>query len=304
MVLGRFVSPSSPDWVAFWRGHGTAGEASDALASAIAEALSQARAAYGDLPIPEAAFTEALGRGARDGEDPAAAVRGIAAADLYLATGCALGLTLALRQFEKEQGPRLDTRIEQRAPAAEVPDLRQAIRRKLLVGGQRPPRIAEYRGHGRLAPWLRVVLSRLLVDAHRRRAPTPVAEASLSLAAVEDDPELRYLKSHYGEVVQKAFEESIAALGSRDRVVLRCQIVDGLSADEIAGAYGVHGATVRRWLARARDQLLTDTRARIGRRLSARPDELTSIVRLVRSQLDVSVARLLREADDGPDELP
>lgn len=289
---------SSPDWVAFWRGHASVGEESEALAQAIAEAFDQARATHGDLLVPPAAFAEALGRGVREGEDSASAVRGLAAPDLYLATGCALGIDAALRRFEDEQGARLYARIEQRAPSAEVPDLQQAIRRKLLVAGDRPPRIAEYRGHGRLAPWLRVVLSRLLVDAHRRRGPTPVSEASLSLAAVEDDPELRYLKSHYGEVVHTAFEDAVAALGPRDRVVLRCQVVDGLSAEEIAGAYGVHAATVRRWLAHARDQLLSDTRARIGKRLAVRPDELTSIVRLVRSQLDVSIARLLREADD------
>ena len=55
--------------------------------------------------------------------------------------------------------------------------------------------------------------------------------------------------------------------------------------------YGVHRATVVRWLAAAREALFAGTRARMRDRL--RDTEIDEVLDLIQSRLDVSVRRLL-----------
>ena len=54
---------------------------------------------------------------------------------------------------------------------------------------------------------------------------------------------------------------------------------------------------VESWLQRARESLFHMTRAHLSAELGVSGAELESLVRLVRSQLDVSVCRILREAE-------
>ncbi|MEM6995078.1 MAG: RNA polymerase subunit sigma-70, partial [Myxococcota bacterium] len=66
----------------------------------------------------------------------------------------------------------------------------------------------------------------------------------------------------------------------------------------IAERYGVSSATVRRWIAAARELVFTQTRREIAARLGVGKQEFASIVRLARSQLDVSIPRLLAAKDE------
>ena len=70
--------------------------------------------------------------------------------------------------------------------------------------------------------------------------------------------------------------------------------MDGLSTRQLAGLYNVDRTTVGRWVARAREALWKQTRREIMLQLKVDRAEFDSIIRLVRSQLDVSVARLLK----------
>ena len=54
-------------------------------------------------------------------------------------------------------------------------------------------------------------------------------------------------------------------------------------------------STISRWLARAREQLFDDTREIVRRRLAVSEEELRELIDLVRSRLDVSISRFLRE---------
>jgi RNA polymerase sigma-70 factor (ECF subfamily) len=56
----------------------------------------------------------------------------------------------------------------------------------------------------------------------------------------------------------------------------------------------VHRATVARWIADARAQLLEQTHAVLRDQLSVGTDELHSIMRLIQSDLDVTVTHLLK----------
>ena len=71
-------------------------------------------------------------------------------------------------------------------------------------------------------------------------------------------------------------------------------LIDGLSTDAVGKIYGKDGATVRRWIAKARETVLEATRTNLQAALSASTDEVDSLIALLKSRWDVSVARHLR----------
>ena len=110
------------------------------------------------------------------------------------------------------------------------------------------------------------------------------------------DPALDQLKATYRSEFAAALRDAISDLSFEDRLLLRQQIADQLSVDEIGAAHGVHRGTAGRWLARAREALLLATQRRLAERLDLPAEEIASVIRLVHSKLDVSVVRYLRDS--------
>jgi RNA polymerase sigma-70 factor (ECF subfamily) len=109
-----------------------------------------------------------------------------------------------------------------------------------------------------------------------------------------DQPELNYLKQHYRAPVQAAIVAALEALPDRDRVLLRLHLSEGMSIDRLGAMYAVNRATAARWLAAARRTLLQSARAGIQKALRVSDTECDSILKLVRSQLDLSITAHLR----------
>jgi RNA polymerase sigma-70 factor (ECF subfamily) len=107
------------------------------------------------------------------------------------------------------------------------------------------------------------------------------------------DPELAYLRDRYRTDVDAAMRAALVGLGEQSRALLRYHLIDGWSIDRIGALYGVHRATAARWTAAAREELGVAIRAELAKRLSISVDEVDSIVRMVQSRIDVSMARLL-----------
>ena len=61
----------------------------------------------------------------------------------------------------------------------------------------------------------------------------------------------------------------------------------------IGRAYDVHRATAARWVAAVRTELGDRIRSELAARLKIAEDEVDSIVRLVKSRVDVSLERVL-----------
>jgi RNA polymerase sigma-70 factor (ECF subfamily) len=181
--------------------------------------------------------------------------------------------------------------------ADRIGEVKQGLRRVLFVGdpeAQTAPRITEYRGTGDLRAWLRVTAMRAALKLLRKEnRETPTDDALLEARAHEDDPELAYMKAAYRAAFKTAFQEALESLLPRERTLLKQQIVDGLGIDELGALYQVHRATAARWVQSAREKLLTRTRRTFMLNARISSDECESIMRMVRSQLDVSLHRRL-----------
>src|SRR5580704_14712433 len=124
------------------------------------------------------------------------------------------------------------------AAASWVAEVRQELRRKLLVADGEAPRIADYSGRADLRTWLRTSAIRISIDLIRRRRDVPIEDEELAIVpALSDDPELAHMKDRYRDELRAAIGEAIAQLEPRDRLLLKYCYIDGLSIDRIGALY-------------------------------------------------------------------
>jgi RNA polymerase sigma-70 factor (ECF subfamily) len=224
----------------------------------------------------------------------------LAGPDLVLAAACAEQEPSAHAAFDAVLTEVDAAGASTRSPRDIVDDVKQVLRVQLLIAKDgKPPGITGYRGKGPLRGWVRITATRELIRHQRKRAREAPSDRPLEEAIGDAaDPMLSQLKAEYRTEFATALSEAITELGPEDRTLLRQQIVDQLSIDEIGAAFGVHRATAARWLQRARGALVTATRGRLAARLKLSVDEVDSVIRLVQSQLDASVIRYLREGKE------
>jgi RNA polymerase sigma-70 factor (ECF subfamily) len=219
------------------------------------------------------------------------------AEDLYLACACARGDASALALFEERfvaEVPRYIAHIDSSPAVAD--ETRQLLREYLLVAadGARP-RIADYRGGGPLTAWLRVAATRVVLQMKRKskRVIASDDEVAERLAAVEPDVEVALLRKRYAVELAAALKAAIAALPERDRALLKMSIIDGLGIDELCRLYGVHRATVARWVVRLKQHIFDEAVALMRRRLLLDAGDVQSLCRAIGSQLDFSLGGLV-----------
>lgn len=268
-----------------------------AAAAAWAAVLANAKLAWPTVKLDEAILAEFLG--ARiDGADLAAALAAAPASDLAIAAACAVQEPTAQAAFDAVLTEVNAAGASTRAGKDLIEEVKQILRVQLLVPRDgKPPGIAGYQGKGPLRGWIRITATRELIrhlKKQQREAPLePSLEEALGTAS---DPMLSQLKAEYRSEFATALREAIEQLSAEDRTLLRQSIVDQLSVDAIGAAFGVHRATAARWLQRARAALVTGTREILSRRLKLPVEEIDSVIRLVQSRLDASMARYLEES--------
>ncbi len=220
--------------------------------------------------------------------------------DLYLACACARGDAAALRRFEEEILPRVDGALRRFDPSpAFVDEVRQLLRQRLFIGDDAEARIASYGGRGPLVGWVRVVALRTAINLRGagREEPTPDAQLA-ALAPPVADPALGGMKAHFAAELGAALARACAALEPRDRTLLRLRYGDDLDIDQIGAIYGVHRATVARWIAKIRADLFAATRRELSARLDLSASDFGSLVALAHSQLDLSLSGMLAGSTD------
>jgi RNA polymerase sigma-70 factor, ECF subfamily len=264
------------------------------LEATLAALSAGAAGAWPAVAVPADAYVRHLAERAESLEQLAE----LDAAGLWLACACARGDAAAVRLFDQTYRADVARVLGRIGVAGMLDEVAAGVLAMLFVGS--PPGIAAFRGTGELRAWVRVVALR---EAYRvlreqrkseRREVSESDEGRLERAMGSHDPELDHLKVAYRAQFKRAFEQAFHDLPARDRTLLRYHLLDGLKLEQIGIVYDVSRATAARWLAQARATLLELTRRRMGEALGFGHHELDSVMALIKSDLDVSITRLLR----------
>jgi RNA polymerase sigma-70 factor (ECF subfamily) len=261
--------------------------------------LGEARAAWPGVSLGDEEFLRYVAERIPAAENLAASLDSIGWSELYLTCASGRGDSAALVELERVYFDEVPAALaHMRLSASDVDEVKQALRQKLFVAepGQRP-KIDDYAGRGSLRGLLRVIAVRTAITALRKQQREELMGDDLLRLGSQEDAELEHFKRQYRDQFATAFAEAVEALTRRERTLVRLHLLDGVTLDQLAVSYSVHRATIARWLARARQTLLAETRRRLRARLSIGADELEDFVGLIESRLDLSLRRLLATQD-------
>jgi RNA polymerase sigma-70 factor, ECF subfamily len=213
------------------------------------------------------------------------------AADLALVVAVLQGEARAVREFDRllVEACRVAARID--SAAAFLDDVRQELRLGLLAGPS--PKLDQYAAAGSLTQWLRVAALRTALNLKRSDHLLPVEELPAA-AAWESLGERAQLGRVYLPELKQAVELSFRGLPLRERTLLRLHFIDGFALDRIGVMYGVHRATVARWLAATRQRIFDDVVQRMALTRGLSPSEVRSIYRELQQSVDIAVSQVLK----------
>lgn len=175
----------------------------------------------------------------------------------------------------------------------------QSVRTKLLVErADKPPALSHYSGKGDLRGYLRASVVRTYLNTQRGvHRPVITDDEALyeRVVATGSDPELAAMRARYHDAFRQAFAQACQKLEQRQRTLLRCVFIDDLSLDELGRVMAVSRATAHRWLVQARSELAVHVEQSLRESLALSPSEFQSVANLMRSQVELSLARLLKD---------
>jgi len=265
----------------------------DALGRVLADMHARGREAYPRLELSEEAFGRYVA--GCDSDPKPATLACLAAEDIYLACACAERVRGATAAFDGKFGGVIRRAVSRvLGTADERQEAEQRAWQHLLVGeGDEPPRIGQYQGQGPLEKWVSVAAMRIAISfgraesAERRLREKTIAETS------GVDPEALFMKGQLRSAFEGAVTEALGRLKPRERLVLKLYLVSGMTLDAIGKSLGVTRQAVAKTLSRARDGVVAEVQASVQQRLKISEADLSSILRYVASQLDVSISRVL-----------
>lgn len=271
--------------------------------------VAEGRAAWPDFQVNARELVEFVARQlTTDLAD--AALDGLRPADLYLACACAKGMTPAIIAFDRDYMREVDIALARmRIGPPRLNDVKQLVRQRLFVGGgtagapTSAGKISEYGGRGDLRRWVRSVAVRTCLNELRKGKREVLVDDDQLIAqhtvSTADDPEVEYMKRTYSNEFKASFAEALGELGPREQTLLRYHHVDGLNIDEIGAIYRVHRVTAFRWIEKAKEQLVKATLEHLRARLKLPSAELDSVLRMIRSQIHLSLVRHLGGPKDS-----
>jgi len=214
--------------------------------------------------------------------------------DLFLAIACAQNDRVAWEHLADEYFPLLrHFAVRSCGNLSEGEDLAQEIIARLLNEKQR---LAGYNGRGSLAGWLRVAVSHAAVDRFRRmRRQASLGgmqnNESFCTLANPDMAEEDALDSKWGPVISQIAGECLGGLAPRDRLLLSLHYLHGVPLKDLGRQFGIHEATVSRWLDRKRREIRKQVERELRKKHGLRSSEIQSLWKWVSpSALAESVA--------------
>jgi RNA polymerase sigma-70 factor (ECF subfamily) len=253
--------------------------------------IDAARSVHPNLSVSEQEFESFLAQrlDADELDDAAVATH---AADLLLVCAVLRGDARALEVIEHTMIVTLDQRLTRIVGETAVHEVQQRLRETVLVAKPGAAAgIAAYAGRGPLRAWIRAAAVRIALKLRGDHKNT--YELAFDVRGPVADPVLKIIREKYAGEFRTAFELALHELERRDRIVLRQQFVDGLGTEALAELYRVHRVTMFRRLVKIRQQLLAGTRRQLAHRLMLDGSELDSVMRALKSDLNVTLERVL-----------
>lgn len=275
-----------------------------ALFAAVARAVARAKAEHPTRAVSSAQLVARIAASA--GADAAAltVIDELFVADLLLAEACLHGDDDAVKELDGLLAAAVLPVLRRQLSAhpSQIDEIMQRVRVRILVGERdNEAKLRSYTGRGRLAAWARVVAVRVAYNLLAERDPGLASqqEESLVQAATDalEDPELQLLLTRYAPALTQAVQTALAALGQRERALLRLSLLDQLSIDQIGAIYGRDRSTAARWIARAKQALIAAARAEFCALTQASESEFFSLVDKLPGYFDMSLERLLEQAE-------
>jgi len=275
--------------------------ATEELDELLAAQYATATAAWPSVRLAREQYAVGVARcvEARAAEPAACVIRTLRAVDVYLAAACACGDPEALAAFTRAILPTARGVLgKSGTPTTTIDEVMQRLMLVLFVDD--PPQIARYAGRGSLRNWVTTIAVRIgLRLGHSDRTSARRGEQAPLLPAAFADPELACLRGRYGDQVREAFAVAFGQLDERQRDLLRQHYVDGMTIDDVAPIYAINRATAARWIASARLAVVNAARRHLADQLGASASEVDSLIKLMRSQLGLSIQSLTARADAG-----
>ena len=269
------------------------------MTRSIDDQLAAASARWPAFAIDPARFANELVRrlGAELTPELLAAIR---VDDVYLAIACCDGIRAAVEHLDAACSHEVEIAAKKlRATNDQADEMRGRLRQLLFTAEpERAAALATFAGRGDLRGYVRVIATRELIRMINRGRKEVALDEEVMLdgLGITSDPEISTMRRRYGADVDAALRAALAAIDDRSRALLRYAMIDGWSTTRIGTAYGVHRGTVARWLADIRASLGERIRAELATRLALPADEVTSVVRMVQSRIEISFERLLADA--------
>jgi len=283
----------------------------EALEEPLGGLLAAGQAAWPTIALEPASFLRFLARQLPPEVLTPAGLAALRAGDLYLVCALGLGHPEALAVFASDLMPAVERALGRiQTSEAAIKDIIQGLYGYLLERQNAPPETLElrrgYAGRGELKGWLCTCAVHQAGRLQKRERRELDLDETPNLVLPDKDrtPELALLTGELKARFESAFREAVATLSSRERNLLRYHFLSGLSVDQIGVIYRVHRATAARWVAQARERLSSLTRKRFLAAAPMREQSYAEAMALVRSQLALNLATLLKQVTAGEPALP
>jgi RNA polymerase sigma-70 factor, ECF subfamily len=229
--------------------------------------------------------------------------------DLYLACACVHKVPGAIEALERHDMEKLSASLGfLKLSATTLDDICQMVRIHLLVGtAGSNPQLGEYKGVGTLLSWMRVIAARM---AHKQGVTVRETPTENVLAAIEampvlgPDAELELIKRRYRHQFRRAVREAFATLSSEQRQLLWLHFIDRMPTTKMGPLFGVDQSTASRKIKSARHAVYEETKRLLQERLGLSSQEFKSLMKVIDSQLDLSLSEDLvdeekKEGEEG-----
>ncbi len=222
----------------------------------------------------------------------------ICAEDLFLAAACLQRLPGAVDRFDTFVWPQLERHLRRKTGEPErLVEMRQVMLVRLFVpqAADERPLIAEYTGRAPLLVWLRMMATRLLLNARRDEARVTGLGGSFANKAASDDVEMSFIRGRYEEEFTTALRAALGRLNSEQRLLLQLRFREELTSDQIAVLLKTSRVTAHRRVVTAREALAENLREALRERLKLTKTGLDQLMGLLATSLVPALAAELRK---------